>query len=50
MTKTKKIIIVAGEESGDMYAANIIKNFSKIHESNKKGGGAPKSVKPEMNI
>ena len=25
----KKIIIVAGEESGDMYAAKIINDFSK---------------------
>jgi len=29
MTKIKKIIIVAGEESGDMYASNIINKFSK---------------------
>ena len=29
MTEIKKIIIIAGEESGDMYASNIINKFSK---------------------
>ena len=29
MSIKKKILIIAGEESGDMYAADIIKNFSK---------------------
>ena len=29
MKKIKKIILVAGEESGDMYAKNIINNLSK---------------------
>ena len=29
MSKIKKIIIVAGEESGDMYASEIINDLSK---------------------
>ena len=50
MTKTKKIIIVAGEESGDMYAANIIKNFSKRKEIIFYGMGSSKVKETNIEI
>lgn len=50
MIKTKKIIIVAGEESGDMYAANIIKNFSKRKEVIFYGMGSSKVKETNIKI
>ena len=42
MNTKKKILIIAGEESGDMYAADIIKNLSKDNDIEFFGMGSHK--------
>ena len=45
MSKQKKIIIVAGEESGDMYASKIINDFSENEKIQFYGMGSNKMKK-----
>ena len=50
MKNIKKIIIVAGEESGDMYASNIINNFSKREDIKFYGMGSSKMKKTKAEL
>ena len=46
----RKIIIVAGEESGDMYASNIINNFSEQENIKFYGMGSSKMKKTKAEL
>ena len=50
MKKIKKIIIVAGEESGDMYASDIINKLSKKENLKFYGMGSNKMKKTKANL
>ncbi len=50
MSKQKKIIIVAGEESGDMYASKIINDFSGNEKIQFYGMGSNKMKKTNAQI
>ena len=50
MSKQKKIIIVAGEESGDMYASKIINDFSENEKIQFYGMGSNKMKKTNAQI
>ena len=50
MNKNKKIMIIAGEESGDMYASNIINTLSKKNNYTFYGMGSYKMKKTEAKI
>ena len=50
MKNIKKIIIVAGEESGDMYASNIVNNFSKRDDIKFYGMGSSRMKKTKAEL
>tara|TARA_B100001057_G_scaffold304308_1_gene304462 strand:+ start:279 stop:1385 length:1107 start_codon:yes stop_codon:yes gene_type:complete len=50
MSTKKKILIIAGEESGDMYAADIIKNLSKANDIEFFGMGSHKMKKTKTHM
>ena len=50
MKKVKKIIIVAGEESGDMYASNIINKLSKSKNLKFYGMGSSKMKRTKAKL
>ena len=50
MNKNKKIMIIAGEESGDMYASNIINTLSKKNNYTFYGMGSYKMKKTKAKI